>query len=161
MSDVDVLVVGAGPTGLTAACELARRGLRVRIIDEAKEPAKVSKAIAIHARTLEILEDMGLAEKAIDAGVKLAGVTVMAAGETLVSADLGELPTRHPFLLSISQVATETVLLELLASRDLQVERETKLVSFTQDGTGVTAKVAAKGGEKEIRAAWLVGCDGA
>jgi 2-polyprenyl-6-methoxyphenol hydroxylase-like FAD-dependent oxidoreductase len=161
MTDVDVLVVGAGPTGLTAACELARRGLRVRIIDEAPAPTKISKAIAVHARTLEIFDDMGIAEKAIDAGLKLGGVSVLAAGETVVSADLAELPTRYPFLLSISQVATESVLLELLSSRELQVERETKLVSFTQDGTGVSAKVVAKGVEQEIRAAWLVGADGA
>jgi 2-polyprenyl-6-methoxyphenol hydroxylase-like FAD-dependent oxidoreductase len=161
MADIDVLVVGAGPTGLTAACELVRRGLKVRIIDEAASPTKVSRAIAIHARTLEIFEDMGIAEKAIEAGLKLGGVTVFAGGEPVVSADLAELPTRYPFLLSISQVATEAVLLELLASRELAVERETKLVSFAQDGTGVTAKVATKSGEQVIRAAWLVGCDGA
>jgi 2-polyprenyl-6-methoxyphenol hydroxylase-like FAD-dependent oxidoreductase len=161
MTNVDVLVVGAGPTGLTAACELARRGLRVRIIDEAAAPTKLSKACGVHARTLEIFDDMGIAEKAIEAGVKLVGVSVIAGGESVVSADLGELPTRYPFLLSISQVETEGVLFELLKSRELAVEREVKLVSFAQDGTGVTAKVSTKAGEQEIRAAWLIGCDGA
>src|SRR5687768_5066975 len=107
MTNVDVLVVGAGPTGLTAACELARRGLRVRIIDEAAAPTKLSKACGVHARTLEIFDDMGIAEKAIEAGMKLGGVSVIAGGESVVSADLGELPTRYPFLLSISQVETE------------------------------------------------------
>ena len=161
MTDVDVLVVGAGPTGLTAACELLRRGLTVRVIDQAATPATTSKAIAVHARTLEIFDDMEIAEKAIEQGVKLGGLSVIAAGETVVSADLGELPTRYPFLLSLSQAATETLLLELLSARGVAVERGAKLVSLAQDGTGVTATVTTGTATQAIRASWLIGADGA
>jgi 2-polyprenyl-6-methoxyphenol hydroxylase-like FAD-dependent oxidoreductase len=161
MADVDVLIVGAGPTGLLAACELSRHGLSVRIVDEAAEPTTLSKAIAVHARTLEIFDDLGIADAAIDRGHKLDGITVIAGGETLVSADLGELPTRYPFVLSIAQSETEALLAEKLASYGISVEREQKLVGFAQDGTGVTATLSGKEGKKDVRAAWLIGADGA
>jgi 2-polyprenyl-6-methoxyphenol hydroxylase-like FAD-dependent oxidoreductase len=161
MADTDVLVVGAGPTGLMAACELRRHGLSVRIVDAAVSPTTLSKAIALHARTLEILEDLRLVEETIAAGLKVGGVTVVANGETLVAADMGELPTRFPFLLCIPQADTEAILTKKLASYEVKIERDSKLVSFTQDGTGVTATVATKAGEEKIRAAWLVGADGA
>lgn len=161
MAELDVLVVGAGPTGLMAACELRRHGLSVRIVDGAKEPTKLSKAIGVHARTLEIFESLGLADALIDAGVKLGGVTAIAGGETIVSADLGELPTRYPYVLSVAQSETEAVLAKKLESFETRVEREAKLVSFAQDGTGVSATLSTPKGEEKVRAAWLVGADGA
>jgi 2-polyprenyl-6-methoxyphenol hydroxylase-like FAD-dependent oxidoreductase len=161
MADLDVLVVGAGPTGLMAACELRRHGLSVRVIDAAATPTTLSKAIALHARTLEILEDMRLVDEVVDAGLKVGGVTVIANGETLVAADMGELPTRYPYLLCIPQSDTEAILAKKLVSQDVAIERDCKLVSFTQDGTGVTATIATKSGEQKVRAAWLVGADGA
>ncbi|MDQ3033452.1 MAG: FAD-dependent oxidoreductase [Myxococcota bacterium] len=161
MASVDVLVVGAGPTGLTLACELARRGLSVRVVDDREGPSTTSKAIAVHARTLEILEDMEIAEQVIARGVKLRGVTMWAGGEVIVSADFDELETRFNYLLSVSQADTEALLIERLAALGVAIERKSKLVGLRQDGTGVTATVQKDGTTQPVRAAWLVGCDGA
>jgi 2-polyprenyl-6-methoxyphenol hydroxylase-like FAD-dependent oxidoreductase len=161
MASLDVLVVGAGPTGLMAACALRRHGLSVRIVDSSATPTTLSKAIALHARTLEILEDFDLAESIVAAGLQVKGVTVVAAGETLVSADLGELPTRYPYVLCIPQADTEAILAKHLGRLEVSVERESKLVSFTQDGTGVTAQLTTPKGKEQVRAAWLIGADGA
>lgn len=161
MSDsVDVLVVGAGPTGLTMACEALRRGLSVRIIDSKAGPSTTSKAIVVHARTLEIFEDVGIADALIERGLELRGVTMWAGGEVIVTAEFDDLDTRFHYLLSIAQSETESVLLERLEALGGKVEWETQLIGFRQDGTGATARVK-KAGDETIRAAWLVGCDGA
>lgn len=161
MAELDVLVVGAGPTGLMAACELRRHGLSVRIVDAAAAPTTLSKAIAVHARTMEIFDDLEIAEPLLAAGQRVSGVTVIAGGETLVSTDLGELPTRHPYVLCVPQAETEAILEKRLGGFEVRVQREAPLVSFTQDGTGVSATLATPSGEEKVRAAWLVGADGA
>ncbi|UJR85007.1 FAD-dependent oxidoreductase [Sandaracinus amylolyticus] len=161
MDKTDVLVVGAGPTGLTMACELARRGLAVRVIDRAAAASTHSKAIAVHARTLEIFEDVGIVEDLIARGLVLRGITMWAGSEVIVSAGFEELDTRFSYLLSVSQAETEAVLAAKLESLGVKVERGTSLVSFRQDGTGVTATLRANDAESTLRAAWLVGCDGA
>ena len=161
MANLDVLVVVAGPTGLMAACELRRHGLSVRIVDSASGPTTLSKAIALHARTLEILEDVRIVDEILAAGHQVKGVTVIANGETLVSAEMGELPTRYPYVLCVAQAETESVLAKKLKSYDVSVEQDTKLVSFAQDGTGVTATLTTPRGEEKVRAAWMIGADGA
>jgi hypothetical protein len=161
-ASVDVLVVGAGPTGLTLAGECLRHGLTVRIIDMASAPCDQSRAIAVHARTLEIFDDLGIGDRLIDRGKKLVGATLWAGGpEPIARVDFDSLPSRHRYVLSIAQAQTEEVLGELCAQRGAEVERSTELLSFRQDGTGVTAKLKGPAGESTCRAAWLVGCDGA
>lgn len=160
-TDVDVLVAGAGPTGLLLAGELLRHGLTVRVVDASAGPVKESRSIVVHARTLEILDDLGVGEAFVAQGKKLVGATFWAGGEAIVRADFDELETRHPYILSLSQADTEGLLGGLLAERGGAVERETELVSFRQDGTGVTAELRGKAGASSCRAAWLVGCDGA
>lgn len=157
---VDVLVIGAGPTGLMAACELLRRGLSVRVVDERPAPSTKSKAIVVHARTLELLEEAGVSEALIARGLPLRGVTMWAGGEVIVTAEFEDLDSRFPYLLSIAQSDTEQVLTDRLEKLGGKVERETQLLRFRQDGTGVTATVK-KTGEETIRAAWMIGCDGA
>jgi 2-polyprenyl-6-methoxyphenol hydroxylase-like FAD-dependent oxidoreductase len=157
----DVLVVGAGPTGLTLACELLRHGLRVRIVDEADGPTEFSKAIAVHARTLEVLRSMGCVDALLARGQKLHGATMWSGGAAVVRADFDELETAYPFILSTPQRDTEAVLGDLLKTRGGAVERSTRLTGFKQDGTGVTATLVKGGVTETARAAWLVGCDGA
>jgi 2-polyprenyl-6-methoxyphenol hydroxylase-like FAD-dependent oxidoreductase len=159
---LQVLVVGAGPTGLTLASELARRGVSARIIDRAAEPTQLSKAIGVQARTLEIFDDMGIADQAVSAGLKLVGVAMFANGEPIVKASFDELDTHYPFLLSIPQSDTERILAELLVRRGGSVERGVELVDIAQHEDRVTATLRHANGRSEaVDARWLVGADGA
>ena len=160
-AQTDVLVVGAGPAGLTLASELLRHGLTVRLIDAAEAPLPWSRAIAVHARTMEVLRQMGCVDALIAKGQKLHGVTLWSAGSVIVSMDFPELTTDFPYVLSVSQCETEAVLLDALTRRGGAVERGTRLASFRQDGTGVTATLTKGDATTTARAAWLVGCDGA
>jgi 2-polyprenyl-6-methoxyphenol hydroxylase-like FAD-dependent oxidoreductase/heme-degrading monooxygenase HmoA len=158
----DVLIVGAGPAGLTAAIELARRGVACRIIDKrADANAHADRAIGVQCRTMEIWEDMGVAQEAIDAGSWLHGQTVFVNGQQThqVDWDLPDLPFAH---LGLPQYETERILTKRLAEHGGTVERGWSMDGFTQDDTGVTARLTATDGTtQEIRAQYLVGCDGA
>lgn len=157
----DVLVVGAGPTGLTLAAELLRRGLTVRVIDQAEAPSPHSRAVGVHARTLEILQGLGLADALIARGQKVHGATLWSGGEALARVDFAELDTAFPFILCAPQPETEAVLQAHLERLGGAVERGTALRSFWQDGCGVTAELARGEATETARAAWMVGCDGA
>ena len=159
----DVLVVGAGPAGLTHAIELARRGIAVRVIDKRAKPAEeADKAIGIHCRTMEIWEDQGIVGEAIDAGIWLHGQTVFVNGKQTHQVDwagLAELPYAH---LGLPQYETERILTDRLSSLGVTVERGVELVSFEQDQAGVRAELRDAAGRTEsFGAAYLVGCDGA
>jgi 2-polyprenyl-6-methoxyphenol hydroxylase-like FAD-dependent oxidoreductase/heme-degrading monooxygenase HmoA len=160
---VEVLVVGAGPAGLTHAIELARRGIAVRVVDKRPQAStQADKAIGIHCRTMEIWEDQGIVTEAMDAGIWLYGQTVFVNGEQTHQVDwagLDELPYAH---LGLPQYDTERILGAKLASLGVVVERGVELVAFTQDDEGVTARLRHLEGEEETtRAQYLVGCDGA
>jgi 2-polyprenyl-6-methoxyphenol hydroxylase-like FAD-dependent oxidoreductase/heme-degrading monooxygenase HmoA len=161
--DTEVLVVGAGPAGLTHALELARRGIAVRIVDKREQAAsQADKAIGIHCRTMEIWEDQGIVADAMDAGIWLHGQTVFVNGERTHQVDwagLDELPYAH---LGLPQYETERLLTDRLRSAGVTVERGVELAGFTQDDDGVTAQLRHPSGEVEAaRAGYLVGCDGA
>src|ERR1700733_7034276 len=126
-TQLDVLVVGAGPTGMMMAGELVRRGLAVRVIDRADAPAKLSKAVGVHARSLEILDELGVADDLVSRGLPIGGIAMWAGGTRIVDVDFAALDTRFPFVLCVSQVETETVLRELLERRGGRVERSTEL----------------------------------
>lgn len=162
-TDVDVLVVGAGPTGLTLASELLRHGLTVRIVDASAAIDPHSRAIAIHARTLEIFDALGIGGAFVERGKKLVGATIWAQGpDPVARIDFDLLDSRHRYVLTVSQAVTEELLAGLVATRGGSVERAMRVTSFRQDGTGVTAQlVDSNGSPSECRAAWLVGCDGA
>ncbi|NES15094.1 MULTISPECIES: FAD-dependent monooxygenase [Micromonospora] len=158
----DVLVVGAGPTGLTVAVELARRGVECQVIDKlAAPPGQADKAIGVHCRTMELWEEQGIVREAMDAGVWLTGNMVFVNGvEThRMSWELPGLPYAH---LGLPQYETERLLTERLATLGVRPRRGTELVSFSQDDDGVSAVLATPdGGTEEVRAKYLVGCDGA
>jgi 2-polyprenyl-6-methoxyphenol hydroxylase-like FAD-dependent oxidoreductase/heme-degrading monooxygenase HmoA len=160
---VEVLVVGAGPAGLTHAIELARRGIAVRVVDKRLQAStQADKAIGIHCRTMEIWEDQGIVTEAMDAGVWLYGQTVFVNGVQTHQVDwagLDELPFAH---LGLPQYDTERILGAKLASLGVVVERGVELIGFTQEDEGVTAQLRHPAGELEAaRAQYLVGCDGA
>ena len=163
-SSCDVLVVGAGPTGMLLACELARHGLRVRLIDAGRGPTPWSKAQVLHARTLEILEQMGIVAPFLERGKPLHTLSMYDRDmKRLFHFDIGEPDSRYPYMLSLSQHDTEVLLIEQLERMGIAIERLLRLSELHQDAHGVRAVVrhAERTENEEIRADWLVGCDGA
>ena len=157
-----VLVAGAGPTGLMMALGLTLHGAPCRIIDRAPAPSDKSKAIAIHARTLEIFESLGIAEEVVRRGHKLHGMHLAADGREVIHVSFDRVPSRYPYILALPQSETERIMLERLAGMGRQVERQTELVAFSQSGNGVSATIRRPdGGEERLSVPFLIGCDGA
>ena len=162
--EAGVLIVGAGPVGLSLACELLRHGVDCRIIDQSAGPTDQSRAFGIQARTLEVFEAIGVVGEILDRGLPLHGIGVYSDGHRVahVRLDFEGLDTHYPVILSLPQGETERVLVDGLARLGGSVERRTTLRSFVRDESGVTATLAdASGATREVRARWLVGCDGA
>ncbi|MDK0524603.1 FAD-dependent oxidoreductase [Streptomyces sp. ML-6] len=159
----DVLVAGAGPVGLTAAHELARRGLRVRLVDAARGPARTSRAVATHPRTLETYDQMGVVEDMLGRGRKNRAFTMYAEGRRLVrlEADYATMPTSYPYTLVIGQTETEAVLRGAVARLGVEIEWGVRLTGFRQDADTVRVTLEkADGTEEHVETPWLVGCDG-
>ena len=156
-----VLIVGAGPTGLVMAHELARDGIDFRVVDKSPHRAMESRAIAIHSRTMETFELMRLADDFLGAGHRIAGVNVYGESGRIAHAEFGMLDTRYPFVLGVPQDETERILEEHLIRQGVRVERSTELVSVAQHDTGVAARLTTGDRVEEVEADWLLGCDGA
>ena len=153
----DVLVVGAGPTGLTLATALTTRGVGVTVVDRQAEGANTSRAAVIHARTLEVLEGLGVVEQLTARGIHAARFTIRDRDRVLVPVSFEELPTRYPYTLMISQAVTESVLLERLTALGGRVLRPRVVAGLIQDGERVT--VTLDDGA-ELSARYVVGADG-
>ena len=162
-SETSVLVVGAGPTGLTMACELLRRGVRCRVIDESDAPSRTSKALGIQPRTLEVFESMGIVDRFLEEGTRTTGVNVHHGEEQILRMDTGHLKAPYPYVLALPQSETERLLTKRLRELGGEVERSRELVGFGQEEDLVVAwiKDLERGATEEIRVGWLVGCDGA
>jgi 2-polyprenyl-6-methoxyphenol hydroxylase-like FAD-dependent oxidoreductase len=158
----DVLVAGAGPTGLLAAAELVRRGVACRVIDQAPAPSVHSKALGIMARTLEVLDAIGIADRFISAGRKVHGANAYAGGKRILHVALDELDSPNPFVLSLPQSETERLLTEHLESLGVRIERQVALTGLSQTDARVEAKLVGPGGKEEsCSVPWLLGADGA
>jgi 2-polyprenyl-6-methoxyphenol hydroxylase-like FAD-dependent oxidoreductase len=161
---VDVLVVGAGPVGLTMAAELARYGLSVRIIDQNKSRTDKSKALVLWARTLELLDRMApeCAERFITAGLKVENANIFSGEKEIAHIDLGSVDSPYKFVLMIPQSETERLLEEQLAEFGVKTERQLALTEFEQGEEGVVCSLVHSDGSSErVEASWLIGCDGA
>jgi 2-polyprenyl-6-methoxyphenol hydroxylase-like FAD-dependent oxidoreductase len=162
MSDCTALVVGAGPVGLTMAAQLHRHGIDCRIIDRAAQPSSLSKALVVWPRTLEMLDNLGIADTFSVAGMFLSAARIHGGERLLVRLAAAILDTRFPHALMLAQCETERLLTEHLNGVGIAVERPVELITFTDDGDHVQATLRHPDGREEaIRCAWLLGCDGA
>ncbi len=163
--DADVLVVGAGPTGLMLANQLARRGVRVRIVDRHAGPTRETRALGVHARTLEIYAHLGIAERALELGQRATGANLWAAGRRSARIPLGDIGrdlSPFPFILILGQDDNERLLGEALSRQGVAVEWQTELVGLVQVQDRVRAALRRPdGATHEVAAAWVAGCDGA
>ena len=159
-----VIIVGAGPTGLALACQLTRYGVDFIIIDQKEGVTPYSKALGVHARTLEIYEQIDLAQPAISQGTIAGRVRMLEGGEVLGEVDLsnvGEGLSAYPYLLVFEQSRNEKLMYDWLRKNRREVQWLTELESFSQDAQGVSAVVKGSNGQTQtIRGRYLVGCDG-
>lgn len=158
----DVLIIGAGPTGLILATELARRGVKCRIIERRKARSTRSKALAIHARTLELFDLLGLTDDFVRGGYTSPGFTLSAGARRPLRASLHQLDSAFPFVLILPQFETETLLEAHLNTLGVQVERGVSLTGFEDHGNRIEAQVVSQEGkEGSLETRFLVGADGA
>lgn len=164
-NDCEVLVVGAGPTGLMAATLLKRSGVRVRIVDERAEASKESRAFAIQARTMELFQHIGVAGKLLDRGVINPGIAFYVRGKHVGGLDYDQAAspdTPYQFMVLLPQSQTEAILIEDLSAQGVEVERGVTITGLEQDTDAITAHGTDAGGcTVAIRSVYAIGCDGA
>jgi 2-polyprenyl-6-methoxyphenol hydroxylase-like FAD-dependent oxidoreductase len=160
----DVLVVGAGPTGLTLAAQLVAFGVPFLLVDAATERVHESRALAVQPRTLEVLRPFGISDELVARGNRGVRLRITAGGRVARSVlfDVGAEDTAYPFLLFVSQAETEAVLAEHLTGRGVGIGRGTHLQHFRPDGDRLLCTLRdADGARRTVAAHWVVGCDGA
>ena len=157
-----VLVVGAGPTGLTMACDLARHGVPVRIVDKRPQIDPHCRATAIHSRTLEVLHDLGVVDEVVAAGRPYRAYNEYANRRHVARHPTGHVDSPYPFTVQLEQCRTEEILEGLLSRLGGAVERGTELLALKEHPDRVSATLRHQDGREEsIDTPWLVGCDGA
>jgi 2-polyprenyl-6-methoxyphenol hydroxylase-like FAD-dependent oxidoreductase len=157
MYDTDVLVIGAGPTGLTLAASLVKRGIATTVVDRQAAGANTSRAAVVNARSLEVLEGLDVARRLVKEGVAAPVFSIRDRGRTLIPIDFSGLPTEYPYSLMVPQSTTERLLLERLEELGGSVMRPKTVTAIVQDPDGVTATFDDGG---VIRARYAVGADG-
>ena len=165
MPRTDVLIVGAGPTGLVLALWLTKLGVKVRIIDKTAEPGTTSRALAVQARTLELYRQLDLTAAVLEKGHRVPAVNLWVKGEAaarLSFESVGSGLTPYPFLHIFPQDQHERLLIERLEALGVAVERRTELTGFTNEENGITARLRGPDGqEHDCKASYIAGCDGA
>jgi 2-polyprenyl-6-methoxyphenol hydroxylase-like FAD-dependent oxidoreductase len=159
-----VLIIGAGPTGLVLALRLARHGVAVRIVDQNSGPGQASRAMAVHARTLEFYRQLGFGDAVVELGIPIEAIHLREAGHDIAELtlkDIGAGLSPYPFVLSFPQDEHERFLVERLRAAGVEVEWNTALESFTQDEWGVRSTLRRDGERLSCNSAFLCGCDGA
>jgi 2-polyprenyl-6-methoxyphenol hydroxylase-like FAD-dependent oxidoreductase len=158
--DTDVLIVGAGPTGLALATTLARAGIRPVVVDRLAAAQNTSRAAVIHAHTLEELEPLGISPRLVQAGIRLKHFSVRDRDQVLARLAFDGLPSRYACLLMLPQDRTEAILRDALEEARASVRWGTTLESLREDADGVEAVLVSAAGPETIRARYVVGADG-
>jgi 2-polyprenyl-6-methoxyphenol hydroxylase-like FAD-dependent oxidoreductase len=165
MTQTDVLIVGAGPTGLVLALWLTKLGVKVSIIDKTAEPGTTSRALAVQARTLELYRQLDLADAVVARGHEVPAVNLWVKGEAaarLSFETIGSGLTPYPFLKIFPQDEHERLLIERLDTMGVAVQRQTELIRFTDEDIGIIARLRGPDGqEHDCKASYIAGCDGA
>ncbi|MBV9561227.1 MAG: FAD-dependent monooxygenase [Bradyrhizobium sp.] len=165
MTQTDVLIVGAGPSGLVLALWLTKLGSKVRIVDKTAEPGTTSRALAVQARTLELYRQLDLTDAVLAKGHRVPAVNLWVRGEAaarLAFETIGAGLTPYPFLHIFPQDEHERLLIERLQALGVVVERRTELIGFEERPTGIVARLrGSDGAEQDCEAGYLAGCDGA
>jgi 2-polyprenyl-6-methoxyphenol hydroxylase-like FAD-dependent oxidoreductase len=163
--DTPLLIVGAGPTGLMLAGWLARLGVHPLVIDKKSGVTRESRALAVQARTLETYDALGIVERALPQGVRVAAVNVLLRQRRVGRLMLGEIGSGlspYPYVFIMSQDKTEQLLLQHYLEHGGQVRWETSLAGLEQDDGGVVAELRQADGRAEtVRVGYVCGCDGA
>ena len=157
MHDTDVLIVGAGPTGLTLAASLRAKGIGVTLVDQQGEGANTSRAAGVNARSLEVLDRIDVTRRLVKEGIEAPRFAIRDRAKVLLTVDFSGLATDYPFTLLVPQSTTERLLLDRVRELGGNVVRPRVLTTVAQDDTGVTATFADGG---TVRARYLVGADG-
>src|SRR5882757_979133 len=145
-----ILIVGAGTTGLAMACELARHGVPLRIIDQQSGINPHCRACSVHARTLEIFQDLGIVDEVLAQGHKVLGMSQYANGERFMHSSADEIDSPYPFSINIEQCKTEAALARLLKTYDIEVERETELLAISGRPDAVSATIRRASSSQEV-----------
>lgn len=159
--NLPVLICGAGPTGLTLALELSRFGVPCRIIDRAREPAPHSRALAVHARTLELLEACRVTERILPFAQAIRHAELRAGDRPIVSVDFNGMATPYAFVASVGQETVERTMIVCLHEQGIGVERGLTLTGVQQHADGVEVEIAGDAGIETVRCRFLAACDGA
>lgn len=158
--DTEVLIVGAGPTGLALATTLTRAGVAPVIVDKLATGQNTSRAAVVHAHTLDVLEPLGVSERLADQGLKLATFSIRDRDRVLVRLRFDTLPSRHAYLLMLPQDRTERILAEALAQAGGAVRRGWSVEALVETTDGIKASVVSNEGRQTIQARYVVGADG-
>lgn len=162
MNNTEVLIVGAGPSGLVMAAELARHGVCCRIIEKNAAISSQSKALGIHARSLEMFADMGMIEPVLAHGNKIHSLNIYSNRKQIVHVDLQHLATPYPFVLALPQNNTEEILQAHCEKLGVSVEHQTEIADLAQTADHVQVTLRKANGESEqLTVQYVVGCDGA
>lgn len=159
--DTDVLIIGAGPTGMSAALAAQQRGLSVKIIDKHAKGLSYSRAILVNPHTLQLLKPFGVADKIIQRGQLIQSLGMRTFKHVIVSGDIPPVPNQLPSV-GLAQLSTEQCFIEALADRGIHIQRPAEMLSFKQDEDGVTTLISTPDNPEpqNIRSRYLIGADG-
>jgi 2-polyprenyl-6-methoxyphenol hydroxylase-like FAD-dependent oxidoreductase len=160
-NDVPVAIVGAGPTGVLLAIELARRGVEARVLDKQPGRSPETRAIGIHARTLEVFDQVGVVDEFLELGHRVSGISFHTRAGERLRARLGLVDSPYPFLLTLSQAETQRILESSLERLGVRVEWSAEVLDVAPHPAGTALAVQRTSGVQTVTADWVIGCDGA